>query len=212
MSIAALSNPPGTSLGKTLPLPNLRPARFDDYPQIQKLESLFGLLSLSDQDWRAIWLDNPLRARLGESWPIGWVLEEASGLIVGSLANIPSRYCYRGHELIAATGRGWVVMPEYRGVALWLMDEYFNQPGADLFINTTVNSMAVDPFSAFGSVRVPLGDWESRRILDHPLSRFRRHRLAHQGHSHARPVEVSGRHRAKNERCPDRQIFPAVID
>jgi hypothetical protein len=75
------------------------------------------------------------------------------------MANIPSQYTFRGRELIAATGRGWVVNEQFRGYAIWLMDEYFNQTGVDLFINTTVNSMAVDPFTAFGSRRVPVGDW-----------------------------------------------------
>ncbi len=142
-------------------VPNLRVARFDDYPQIQRLESSHGLLTLSPRDWQSVWADNPLRDRLGEDWPIGWVLEDAQCRIVGSLANIPSLFTLNGQELVAATGRAWVVSAEYRGMALWLMDEYFNQNAVDLFINTTVNSLAVDPFTAFGSTRVPLGDWET---------------------------------------------------
>ena len=115
-----------------------------------------------------LWSDNPLRPpTCVGTWPFGWVLEEAAGGIVGSLANIPSLCTLGGRELVAATGRAWVVTPEYRGMALWLMDEYFNQEGVDLFINTTVNSMAVDPFTAFGSVRVPLGDWESAAYFIH---------------------------------------------
>jgi len=140
---------------------NLRPTRLEDYRQVEHLESSHGLLTLAEHDWRAIWLDNPLRARLGENWPFGWVLEEAGGRIVGQLTNIPTLYTFGGRELIAVTGRAWVVVPEYRGVALWLMDEYFNQSGADLFINTTVNALAVDAFTSFGSARVPLGDWEN---------------------------------------------------
>ena len=40
------------------------------------------------------------------------------------------------------------------------MEEYFNQPGVDLFINTTVNPNAEPIFSTFAS-RVPMGDWET---------------------------------------------------
>src|SRR5262249_55270140 len=138
-------------------VPNLRQARFEDYPQIQQLESSHGLLTLSSADWQSIWVGNPLRQKLGAQWPIGWGLEDSGNRIVGSLANIRPLFTYQGRDLIAATGRAWVVASEYRGMALWLMDEYFNQE-ADLFINTTVNSMAVDPFTAFGSARVPLGD------------------------------------------------------
>ena len=143
------------------PLPQLRATRLDDYPQIQRLESSHELLTLPAGDWARMWLDNPLRSRLGKDWPFGWVLEDSAGHIVGSLANITSLYRFAGREVVAVTGRGWVVSAEYRGAALLLMDEYFNQGRADLFINTTVNSMAVDPFSAFGSARVPLGDWET---------------------------------------------------
>lgn len=144
-----------------VPLPQLRPTRLDDYPQIQRLESSHGLLTLPAENWARMWLDNPLRSRLGDDWPFGWVLEDTAGVIVGSLANIPSLYRFQDRELVSVTGRGWVVREDYRGAALLLMDEYFNQDRADLFINTTVNSMAVDPFSAFGSARVPLGDWET---------------------------------------------------
>ncbi len=164
--------------------PRLRPARFDDYHAIQRLESSHGLLTPPQEDWRAVWLDNPLWRRLGSDWPIGWVLEDAGGRVVGSLSNVPSLYHFRRRELICANGRAWVVSSAYRGFALSLMDTYFNQPGADLFINTTVNAMAVETFSAL-SARVPLGDWASAsfwvtgyrgfakaalRILEVPLS------------------------------------------
>jgi hypothetical protein len=138
----------------------IRPTRLEDYEHLQALESSHGLLTLGREDWRAIWLDNPLRQRLGDDFPFGWVLEETGGRIVGQLTNIPTLYTLAGQELVAVTGRAWVVAPEYRGVALWLMDEYFNQSNADLFINTTVNALAVDAFTTFGSARVPLGNWE----------------------------------------------------
>ena len=148
-----------SSTAKTAP--QLRRSRFDDYPQIERLESSHGLLTLPGDHWRDIWRENPLRERLGEKWPIGWVLEDSNGRVVGSLANVPTRYVFHGQDLLAATGRAWVVEPEYRGVALWLMEEYFLQENVDVFINTTVNTQAVEAFSTFGSARVPIGDWES---------------------------------------------------
>ena len=149
------------SLSKAPATPNLRPCRFEDYAQIEKLEASEGLLSSGQRDWQEMWQHNPLRSRLQIDGPMGWVLEDSAGRIVGSLANILTRYTFRGQDLIAATGRGWVVAPEYRGVALWLMDEYFNQDNVDLFINNTVNAQAVEAFTTFGSQRVPLGDWET---------------------------------------------------
>ena len=102
------------------------------------LEASQELDVMPRDDWRNLWLNNPLWPRLGNDWPIGWVLEDGGGRLVGSLVNIPTLYTFRGRELVCANGRGWVATPEVRGFALCLMDEYFNQPGADLFINTTV--------------------------------------------------------------------------
>jgi hypothetical protein len=139
--------------------PQLRPASFDDYPQIQDLEtSLLHSTPLPDKDWHGLWFDNPVWPRVEKHWPIGWVLEDEGGRIVGSLTNIPSLYRFRGRELISANGRAWMVRPEYRGFALWLMGEYFGQEHADLFVNTTVNPMSVELLSTLSS-RIPLGDW-----------------------------------------------------
>jgi len=141
-------------------LPTLRQTRFEDYPQIASLETSHELITLAEDDWRRVWTDNPLWPRLKEHWPIGWVLEDNRGKIVGSLGNVPFHYTFQGKSLISACGRGWVVAPEYRGVALWLMDEYFNQDGADLFVNTTVNALAAGIVGSL-SARVPAGDWQA---------------------------------------------------
>lgn len=140
--------------------PQLRLAHFDDYAQIARLESANDLTSLPPDDWRHLWQNNPLWERLGSRWPIGWVLEDARGRIVGSLANIPSLYTFQGRELLCANGRGWVVAPEFRGLGLWLMSEYFGQTGADLFINTTVGPHA-EPMIASLSDRIPAGNSQS---------------------------------------------------
>jgi hypothetical protein len=140
--------------------PQLRNARFEDYAQIARLESSNDLETQPEKDWRSVWLDNPLWPRLSDRWPMGWVLEDSAGGIVGSVLNVPSLYNFRGRELICANGRAWCASAEYRGFALMLMDEYFNQEGADLFVNTTVGPMALQILNEL-SVRVPTGDWES---------------------------------------------------
>lgn len=143
-----------------LPPPRLRQAHFDDYQQIHELESTFFPDSLPNDDRRNLFLHNPLWPRLGKHWPIGWVLEDRSGRIVGSLNNIPSLYRLRGQELICANGHCWAVLPEYRGCAPMLMDEYFSQPGAQLFISSKVGADAT-PIWASYATRVPAGDWET---------------------------------------------------
>jgi hypothetical protein len=138
--------------------PNLRPARLEDYPAIQRLIAEHRLEATPPEDWSRLWLNNPLWPRLADRWPVGWVLEDDAGRVVGTLSNVPTRYRLGGRELICANGRFWVVAADYRGYALWLMDEYFNQPGVDLFINTTVQTLAAGAFAVL-SARVPAGDW-----------------------------------------------------
>jgi hypothetical protein len=143
-----------------LPPPHLRPASFDDYEQIERLESAYLPEYSTPDDWPVLWLGSPLWPRVGKSWPIGWVLETSAGEIVGSLGSIPLLYKFRGGELMAASGRGWVVTPAYRGFALWLLEERFNQPSVDLFMDTTIGPPAFESFSQFSN-RIPAGDWET---------------------------------------------------
>lgn len=139
--------------------PDLREATFDDWAGIAALEKSQGLRSRPFATWARFWRDNPLFQRLAPSWPIGWVLESDAGQIVGCVCNIPIPYVYKGKPLVAAAGRGWAVAPEYRGLALMLMDEHFNQPRVDLLFNVTVNGLAESAFATFGSPRVPIGEW-----------------------------------------------------
>jgi hypothetical protein len=151
-----MSTPSATLLSA----PQLRPARFEDYPQIQQLEAAHLATTLPTEDWSRLWLDNPLWPRLGGDWPIAWVLEDAAGRVVGSITNVPSLYRFRGRELVCANARAWVSSPEYRGYAPWLMEEFFNQPGVDLCISTTANEKA-EPICKTFAARVPVGDWET---------------------------------------------------
>ena len=140
--------------------PQLRPMRFEDYPAVQRLEAEHDLITRSTEEWTSFLVDNPLWSRVASHWPIGWVFETASGALVGSVTNVPLLYHFEGRQRICANGRAWVVAREYRAFALWLMDEYFNQPNVDLFVNTTVGPTAQETHTAL-SARVPIGDWES---------------------------------------------------
>jgi len=147
---------------------HLRPMRFADYEPIARLERTVRSGPPSFETWRMLWQGSPLWPKLAATWPIGWVLETATGEIVGSIDNIPLRYHFRGTDLIAASGKGWVVAPEYRGFALWLLDERFNQQNVDLFMDTTIGANSIEAFDAL-STRIPAGDWGrvACRIIDH---------------------------------------------
>jgi hypothetical protein len=138
---------------------NLREATFADYDQIIKLEATQNLRVRSREEWSRMWLENPLYKQLQATWPIGWVLEDNDKRIVGTAGNLPLPYVFHGRQIVVATGRGWAVEEPYRGMALMLLDTYFNQPNVDLFLNTTVNALAAEAFNVFGSAPVPAGDW-----------------------------------------------------
>lgn len=143
--------------------PRIRPAHLNDYENIQRLALAHSSDLPAQEDWRRLWLDNPLRTRFGNDFPIGWVLETQTGEMVGTMGTVRALYKFRGNELISAAGRFWFVTLPYRGFALQLMDEYFSQP-VDLFINTTVSRDAHAPFSQLSS-RIPLGEWDCMSYL-----------------------------------------------
>ena len=141
--------------------PTLRVASLEDAAQIRRLEEAhFGITRPFD-DWRGLWLKNPLWPRLGERWPIGWVLEDRDGRVVGALYNIPTLYHFRGRELINAIGRGWAVDAAFRGYALWLLDEFYNQADADLFVNNTKITRLSEAYHSIYASRIPLGQWNT---------------------------------------------------
>ncbi len=147
-------------LGSKLTPPELRTIRLKDWEQIHRLEMAHFPVSPSYDDWSRLWLENPLWLRLGDRWPLGWLLEDSAGRVVGSLLNIPTSYHFQGRELINAAGRAWAVDRAYRGYALWLLDEFYNQPGADLFISNTVNQLAESAHRSYAAP-VPQGDWKT---------------------------------------------------
>lgn len=137
----------------------LREARFDDYAPISALGQKYGLRARTQDEWQHVWVNNPEYHRR-PGWPIGWVLENAEGALVGSISNIPLGYEFRGQTLTCASGRSWVTEAEYRSYAMLLLDEYFSQTNVDLFLNTTVNRHAMEAYKSFDSPRVPKGRWD----------------------------------------------------
>lgn len=139
--------------------PHLRPMRFDDYAAVRLLASKHSIAFPSLGDWDHRWVHNPIWQRLGKRATIGWVLESVDGEIVGSMESVPILYKFRGEDLICAAAALWCVGAPYRGLALTLIDEYFNQP-VDLFIGTTISSASTATLSQLYD-RVPVGRWDT---------------------------------------------------
>lgn len=136
----------------------LRELRFDDYPQVAALEAQYGFTHRSYERWSHVWLNNPAYALAGKNWPIGWVLENDQGRVVGSQGNVPRWYELGGRCVIAATGRRMVVESDYRGYALWLMTALFEQQQADLCLGSVILH-GIEAALA-GATIVPVGAWE----------------------------------------------------
>lgn len=132
--------------------------RFDDYAGTRALLVDHAMLPPSFEEWRHRWVDNPVWQRLGRTAPIGWVLETTAGEIVGSIETIPTLYTFRNRDLVAASSSAWCVKAPYRGYAVQLLSEYFDQP-VDLHISTTVGPCAVETLNQFYGP-VPLGEWD----------------------------------------------------
>ena len=139
-------------------MPRLREARFDDYPQIYDLESVFFPDSLPPAERRSLFDDNPLWPRLADTWPIGWVLEDETGRLVGSINHIPSAYVLDGQELLCGNGHCWVTLPEYRAYAVMLMDEFLSQEQPALILSAKVGIDATPVWQTYAQ-RMPVGDW-----------------------------------------------------
>jgi len=169
--------------------PRLREASFDDFEQIAALASRGGLSRPNSyEEWSHLWLGNPLYRERQADWSIGWVLEDANGRIVGSMENIPLPYEFHGRRIIAATGRGWVADPEYRSASLLLLDYVINQPGVDLYVNSTFSPASAPAITVFGCSRVPVGVWDESAFWVAHHQGFLASFLTRKGYPLAKPL------------------------
>jgi len=146
--------------GQTRRPPNLRQACLEDHRRIESLQFRNNVPSESQQDWERLWRGNPANDQLSGSYPIGWVLENDGGEIVGWLGNIPSAYQFRGRRLRAATPHSWVVDESYRGHGMLILNRFFRQPNVDLFLCTSISPRS-EKFTRYMKVsKVPIGVWD----------------------------------------------------
>jgi hypothetical protein len=136
----------------------IRLASFDDANAIRDLHARNGMGNLDVTVWRESWERYPFRAEF-QGIPIGWVLENDGGLVVGSLDNIHTLYELEGRRLKGAVASAWVVDPEHRGKSLQLMTAFFRQPGIDLWLNVSASPAAARILTAMKIGRIPIPDY-----------------------------------------------------
>jgi len=139
--------------------PQLRKADFGDYQQLAALGSPYGLGKEPYEEWVHLWAENPV-CRAVPDWPMGWVLENEEHQLVGHLANVPLAYQLGKQKLIAGASRAVMVDPRYRTYSFQLLNQFFRQKQADLFLATTVNARATKLYEAFRALRAPDGSWD----------------------------------------------------
>lgn len=143
--------------------PEIRPASFGDFDGIAAVEETAGLPPKSRRQWLHLWMDNPAFQELPE-WPIGWVLEDPRGRIVGSIGNIPLFVHFAGRRYVSASACGWAVLPEYRPYSIRLLSEQLRQPLVDLHLTTTANEVASALYTRLGWSRPPVGQWDRTAV------------------------------------------------
>jgi hypothetical protein len=149
--------------------PFVRLARFEDYEEIAAVEARHGLTAKSRDQWLALWLENPAYLALGD-WPIGWVVDDGEGHIVGSLGNIPSFCHLGGRRFVCASGRGWAVDVQYRAFSVSLLARQIKQSSSDLNVITTPSPTTAALCTQLGWSRVPVGQWDRSEfwVADYP--------------------------------------------
>ena len=136
---------------------------FDDYDQIAAVESRHGLTVKSRDQWLALWLNNPAYLELGD-WPIGWVIEDGDGEIVGSLGNVPTFVYFGGTKYVSAAGRGWAVDVQFRALSVMLLARQLKQSGADINVIATPSPTTAALCSQLGWSKAPVGEWNRSRF------------------------------------------------
>jgi len=147
----------------------IRTAKFEDYDQIAAVEARHGLTVKPRDQWLDLWLDNPAYLEL-EDWPIGWVIEDGGGRIVGSLGNVPTFFYFGGKRYVSAAGRGWAVDVQHRALSVMLLAHQLKQRGADMNLITTPSQTTAALCRQLGWSPVPVGEWDRSAlwITNHP--------------------------------------------
>jgi len=122
----------------------IREISSNDYEQVKLLLIRNGLLPPNKHLWEFLWKENPenLDNKKLKNWPMGWVLENDNGRIVGNLWNILMIYKFKDKKLTAAIPSSWTVDKSYRAYSIPLHENFFIQKNVDIFIATTANYTA----------------------------------------------------------------------
>jgi hypothetical protein len=142
----------------------LRDAQLEDCQRTVTLLLRNGLVVPTEpkaarHQWEWLWRRNPAVASGRWAPPLGWVLE-CDDQIVGFFGNLPRRYHYDGHDLLACVGTSWALDPAFRARARSMSAAFFDQSQADLLLATTANRSVGRIFAKFSAVPMPQASYQ----------------------------------------------------
>ncbi|MBZ5570818.1 MAG: hypothetical protein LAO09_02935 [Acidobacteriia bacterium] len=161
MKTASISEPVKTGP----PEAKVRDARFEDYEQIAALQERNGLASKPREEWEHLWTHNP-EYRKVPNLPIGFVIEDAKGEVVGYTALIQLSYQFEGREVSATSGWGMAVDPPYRGLTNALIRRVVSPEASEFQVDASAKpnvARILDVVLVRRKVggRIPAGDWDN---------------------------------------------------
>lgn len=120
----------------------LREFSLKDYKSICDVQERNGLSSKPFSEWRHLLHEHPFRNQL-TGIPIGWVLENDKGEIIGANTNVPMLYEFNGKLIRVANASSWAVDENFRGYSIKLGMAWVNQKNVDLLIDiSAIESVA----------------------------------------------------------------------
>lgn len=126
--------------------PQIRPATRADAVGVAPLLREAGFKAWDDAGWG--WLHERNPAAAGRDAAHGWVLAEPDGAVHGFLGNIPQEHVVHGRLVPSVTCTAWVVREAARSQSVKLLQAFFRQPDAELWLSTTANAASAPHYEA----------------------------------------------------------------
>lgn len=137
----------------------VRPSTLADLEGIREVSLRNGLSGFDPEERRRWWLSHPFRKEFQEV-PMGWVLENDNGTIVGTFSNIHMMYEIDGKRLKCGIAGSWGVDTEFRSSSLLLAMSYLGQKEVDFCLNGSASDVASRLMTAMKAQQVPSEDYD----------------------------------------------------
>jgi len=145
----------------------IRTATFDDLKKIKEL-CIRNNLKV-DKIYKEVWQNFPNFSEF-ENVPIGWVMENKEGNIVGVILNLFMNYRLNDKTYKASVVSTWAVDDNYRKDSMNLIFKWIYQKNVDLLVDNRRTERSAKILKSFKFKNVPTKDYEKIIfwVLDYP--------------------------------------------